>query len=139
MTSPLSFAVLGPIRAWRGRSEIDLGTRQQRLILALLLVRAGATVSVAELVDLLWESDPPPSAVNVVHRHVGVLRRRFEPGLPTRAAGSVLIRDGAEYRLRIDGESSDLLRFRRLVAEAAGSSAEPAVELYGEALALWRD
>ncbi|MEU4677835.1 BTAD domain-containing putative transcriptional regulator [Micromonospora sp. NPDC023737] len=139
MTSPLSFTVLGPIRAWRGRSEIDLGTRQQRLILALLLVRGGGTVSVAELVDLLWESDPPPSAVNVVHRHVGVLRRRFEPDLPTRAAGSVLIRDGAGYRLRIDGESSDLRRFRRLVAEAADSSGEPAVELYREALALWRD
>ncbi|MGK5444649.1 AfsR/SARP family transcriptional regulator [Micromonospora sp. URMC 105] len=139
MTSPLSFAVLGPVRAWRGRSEIDLGTRQQRLILALLLARAGGAVSVAELVDLLWESDPPPSAVNVVHRHVGMLRRRFEPGLPTRAAGSVLIRDGAEYRLRIDGESLDLLRFRRLVARAGGSSGEPAVELYREALALWRD
>ncbi|MBM0226370.1 BTAD domain-containing putative transcriptional regulator [Micromonospora sp. ATA51] len=139
MTSPLSFAVLGPVRAWRGQSEIDLGTRQQRLILALLLARAGGAVSVAELVDLLWESDPPSSAVNVVHRHVGMLRRRFEPGLPTRAAGSVLIRDGAEYRLRIDGESLDLLRFRRLVAQAAGSSGEPAVELYREALALWRD
>jgi DNA-binding SARP family transcriptional activator len=139
MTSPLSFAVLGPVRAWRGQSEIDLGTRQQRLILALLLARAGGAVSVAEFVDLLWESDPPPSAVNVVHRHVGMLRRRFEPGLPTRAAGSVLIRDGAEYRLRIDGASLDLLRFRRLVAQAGGSSGEPTVELYREALALWRD
>ncbi|RLP94572.1 BTAD domain-containing putative transcriptional regulator [Micromonospora sp. CV4] len=139
MTRTLSFAVLGPVRAWRGSSEIDLGTRQQRLILALLLARAGGAVSVAELVDLLWEADPPPSAVNVVHRHVGMLRRRFEPGLPTRAAGSVLIRDGAEYRLRIDGESLDLLRFRRLVARAGGSSGEPAVELYREALALWRD
>ncbi|MEV4655932.1 BTAD domain-containing putative transcriptional regulator [Micromonospora sp. NPDC049301] len=139
MTSPLSFAVLGRVRAWRGQAEIDLGTRQQRLILALLLARAGGAVSVAELVDLLWESDPPPSAVNVVHRHVGMLRRRFEPGLPTRAAGSVLIRDGAEYWLRIDGESLDLLRFRRLVAQAGGSSGEPAVELYREALALWRD
>ncbi|MGR6316620.1 BTAD domain-containing putative transcriptional regulator [Micromonospora soli] len=139
MTSPLSFAVLGPVRAWRGQSEIGLGTRQQRLILALLLARAGGAVSVAELVDLLWESDPPPSAVNVVHRHVGMLRRRFEPGLPTRAAGSVLIRDGAEYQLRIDGESLDLLRFRRLVAEAGGGFGEPAVELYREALALWRD
>lgn len=139
MTGPLSFAVLGPVRAWRGLSEIDLGTRQQRLVLALLLARAGGGVSVAELVDLLWESDPPPSAVNVVHRHVGMLRRRFEPGLPTRAAGSVLIRDGAEYRLRIDGESLDLLRFRRLIAQAGGSSGEPAVELYREALALWRD
>ncbi|MEV6375195.1 AfsR/SARP family transcriptional regulator [Micromonospora musae] len=135
----LSFDVLGPVRVWRGRSEIEPGTRQQRLILALLLVRAGDAVSVAELVDLLWEADPPPSAVNVVHRHVGLLRRRFEPGLPTRAAGSVLIRDGAEYRLRIDGESLDLLRFRRLVAEAAKSSGEPAVALYRDALALWRD
>ncbi|WP_210405838.1 BTAD domain-containing putative transcriptional regulator, partial [Micromonospora sp. MH33] len=139
MTGPLFFAVLGPVRAWRGQSDIDLGTRQQRLILALLLARAGGAVSVAELVDLLWAADPPPSAVNVVHRHIGMLRRRFEPGLPTRAAGSVLIRDGAEYRLRIDGESLDLLRFRRLVAQAGGSSGEPAVELYREALALWRD
>lgn len=139
MTGPLSFAVLGPVRAWRGRSEIDLGTRQQRLILALLLARAGGAVSVAELVDLLWPSDPPPSAVNVVHRHVGMLRRRFEPGLPARAAGSVLIRDGAAYRLRTDGESLDLLRFRRLVARAGGGTGQPAVELYREALALWRD
>ncbi|WP_377510612.1 AfsR/SARP family transcriptional regulator [Micromonospora vulcania] len=139
MTSVLSFAVLGPVRAWRGQSEIDLGTRQQRLILTMLLVRAGSAVSVTELVDLLWESDPPPSANNVVHRHVGILRRRFEPGLATRESGSVLIRDGAEYRLRVDGESLDLLRFRRLVAEAEGSSGEPAVEFYREALALWRD
>ncbi|MCP3784891.1 NB-ARC domain-containing protein [Micromonospora sp. A3M-1-15] len=139
MTGPLSFAVLGPVRAWRGRSEIDLGTRQQRLVLALLLARPGGAVSVTELVDLLWPSEPPPSAVNVVHRHVGMLRRRFEPGLPTRAAGSVLIRDGAEYRLRIDEASLDLLRFRHLVARAGGGSGEPAVELYREALALWRD
>ncbi|GHJ54052.1 hypothetical protein Nm8I071_33590 [Nonomuraea sp. TT08I-71] len=139
MTGPLSFAVLGPVRAWRSRSEIDLGTRQQRLILALLLARAGGAVSVAELVDLLWPSDPPPSAVNVVHRHVGMLRRRFEPGLPARAAGSVLIRDGAAYRLRTDGESLDLLRFRRLVDRAGGGTGRPAVELYREALALWRD
>ncbi|WP_186316092.1 AfsR/SARP family transcriptional regulator [Catellatospora sichuanensis] len=139
MTSPLSFAVLGPVRAWRGRSEIDLGTRQQRLIIALLLARAGAAVSVAEFVDLLWESDPPPSAVNVVHRHIGTLRRRFEPGLPTRAAGSVLIRDGGQYRLRVEQESLDLLRFRGLVADAGACSGERAVELYRQALALWRD
>ncbi|MBV1856696.1 AfsR/SARP family transcriptional regulator [Catellatospora tritici] len=139
MTGPLSFAVLGPVRAWRGKSEIDLGTRQQRLILALLLARGGGAVSVAEFIDLLWEADPPPSAVNVVHRHVGMLRRRFEPGLPVRAAGTVLVRDGCEYRLRVDSESLDLLRFRRLVALAGSSSGEPAVELYRQALALWRD
>ncbi|MEV0425793.1 BTAD domain-containing putative transcriptional regulator [Micromonospora sp. NPDC050495] len=139
MTAPLSFALLGPVRAWRGGSEIDLGTRQQRLLLALLLARAGDVVSVAELVDLLWASDPPPSAVNVVHRHVGMLRRRFEPDLPTRAAGSVLVRHGAGYRLRIDPESLDLLRFRRLVAEAGTGPDERAVARYREALALWRD
>ncbi|MFC3505491.1 BTAD domain-containing putative transcriptional regulator [Micromonospora krabiensis] len=139
MTDPLSFAVLGPVRAWRGGSEIDLGTRQQRLIVALLLARAGDAVSVAELVDLLWESAPPPSAVNVVHRHIGMLRRRFEPGLPTRAEGSVLVRDGAEYRMRIEPEALDLLRFRHLVVRAGDASGEAAVELYREALGLWRD
>ena len=34
----ITLSVLGPVRAWRGDVEIDLGPPQQRAILALLLV-----------------------------------------------------------------------------------------------------
>ncbi|WP_186405151.1 hypothetical protein [[Actinomadura] parvosata] len=61
----------------------------------LLPARAGTVVGLAEMVDTLWERDPPASAVNVVHRYIGTLRRLIEPGLPVRKVGSHLIRHAA--------------------------------------------
>ncbi|MDR4215797.1 winged helix-turn-helix domain-containing protein, partial [Bacillus paralicheniformis] len=75
----------------------ELGPPQQRLLLSVLLAYAGKPVSLDTLVDLLWEDEPPSSAVNVVHRYVGTLRRLFEPELPTRATGSWLIREAGAY------------------------------------------
>ena len=80
----MRFAVLGPVRAWRATEELDLRPRQLRLMLALLLVRAGRPVAVADFVALLWDEDPPARAVNIVHRHIGALRRI--PGARPRAA-----------------------------------------------------
>jgi DNA-binding SARP family transcriptional activator len=45
MGSGFSFGVLGPVRAWQDGSEIDLGSPQQRAVLAVLLLCAGAHVS----------------------------------------------------------------------------------------------
>ncbi|MFM9559399.1 transcriptional regulator, partial [Streptomyces caniscabiei] len=57
------FAVLGPVRVRRGDTELEQGAPQERAFLALLLVRAGQPVSMDEIVDTLWGTDPPPSAV----------------------------------------------------------------------------
>ncbi|MFF3333932.1 BTAD domain-containing putative transcriptional regulator [Streptomyces sp. NPDC002888] len=139
---PVRFAVLGPVRVWRAGAELELGRPQERALLALLLVRAGQPVAVSEIVDVLWGRRPPDSAVNVVRRHVGSLRRLLEPGLPTRATGHWLLRGGGGYRLATDGDSLDLLRFRALRDEAqrAASDGAPAraVELLTEALSLWQ-
>ncbi|MFF4349745.1 BTAD domain-containing putative transcriptional regulator [Streptomyces sp. NPDC001530] len=139
---PVRFAVLGPVVVQRAGAEPALGSPQERALLALLLVRAGEPVGVGEIVTVLWGRRPPHSAVNVIRRHVGSLRRLLEPGLPTRATGRWLIRDAGGYRLATDGDSLDLLRFRRLRDEArqAAADASPAqaVELLTEALALWR-
>ncbi|NUS81709.1 MAG: hypothetical protein HOY75_02885 [Streptomyces sp.] len=135
------FAVLGPIRAWRAGAELDLGRPQQRVLLGLLLARAGRPVGLSEIVDALWGEDPPGSAVNVVRRHIGILRRTLEPGLPLRAPGHWLLREAAGYRIAVDADSLDLLRFRRLrerAGEAADRSPGRAVTLLTEALALWK-
>ncbi|GAA3616427.1 BTAD domain-containing putative transcriptional regulator [Nonomuraea rosea] len=135
----MRFAVLGPVRLWRGDTELNPGPPQQRAILALLLVNVGRPVSLGDMVDLLWGQDPPASAVNVVHRYVGVLRRLLEPGLPLRTEGDWLVRGAGGYRLAVaDVDAVDLLRFRRLVELAGQAAPEHAVELYAEALALWQ-
>ena len=106
------FSVLGPVRAWRGEDELDLRPRQLQLMLALLLVRAGRPVTPEELAAVLWGDDRPAQAANIIHRHVGTLRRLFEPDLPARAAGRWLLRQASGYRLDVDAESLDLLSFR---------------------------
>ncbi|MEU8001176.1 BTAD domain-containing putative transcriptional regulator [Catellatospora sp. NPDC049111] len=138
-TTAVRFTILGPVAARRGGVELELGGRQQRLVLALLLAHAGSVVSLTELVDTIWHQDPPASAVNVVHRYIGTLRRLIEPDLPVRAVGSHLIRHAAGYRLKVDEQSLDLLRLRHLVAQARQAS-EPAAaaRLFAEALTLRR-
>ena len=137
----IRFSVLGPLRAWRADDELELGPPQQRLVLAVLLLHAGQPVAVRELIDTLWGEDAPTSAMNVVHRHVGQLRRVLEPDLAPRASGNWLVRDGSGYRLRVEADAADLLRFRTLggrarEAVARGEPAE-AVRLFLEALCLW--
>ncbi|MFG1918843.1 BTAD domain-containing putative transcriptional regulator [Micromonospora sp. NPDC048898] len=109
---------MGPLRLWRGAVELDAGPRQQRSLLALLLARAGRPVSTTDLTGLIWGADSPPSAVNVVHKYVGALRRLLEPDLPTRSAGSYLLRHGNGYRFVAGPETLDLLAFRRHVSAA---------------------
>ena len=77
----LRLEVLGPLRIWRDGVELDPGPRQQAYLLALLLARAGRPTSTAELVDLIWGEDAPASALNVIHKYVGALRRLLEPAL----------------------------------------------------------
>ncbi|MCO8270328.1 hypothetical protein M1L60_06930 [Actinoplanes sp. TRM 88003] len=134
----LRFCLLGAVRVRRGAVDLELGGRQPRTILALLLAGAGTTVGLSEMVDTLWGDDPPVSAVNVVHRHIGVLRRVLEPELPVRATGDHLIRQASGYRLLVDEHNFDLLRFRRLAAEARRTD-DPAVAVrrYATALSLW--
>jgi DNA-binding SARP family transcriptional activator len=59
MQGDVRFAVLGPVRAWRGEAELDLGHPKQRAVLAALLVRQGAQVTLEELIDGVWGDAAP--------------------------------------------------------------------------------
>ncbi len=134
----VQFSLLGPVRAWRGPAEVDLGPNQQRTLLALLLVRANQFVTTDDLIELLWERTPPGSAINVIHKYICAIRRLLEPNLRARTSGRWLTRQGVAYRLAADESTSDLIVFRRIVKDArsarAGGRPTDALDLLIEAL-----
>ncbi|NTY58155.1 AfsR/SARP family transcriptional regulator [Mycolicibacterium sphagni] len=123
-SSALRLQILGPLRIWRDGVELDAGPRQQAYLLALLLARAGRPTSTDELVSLIWGENAPASALNVVHKYVGTLRRLLEPALPPRGSGSHLLRRGNGYLFTADPDTLDLLDFRHHAAAAQAALAE---------------
>lgn len=137
----LCLQILGPVRIWRDGVELDAGPRQQSYLLAVLLARAGKPISTSELVDLIWAEDVPASAVNILQKYVGALRRLLEPLLPVREAGSFLHRRGNSYLFTAGAATLDLVAFRELV-DAAGAALtrhdhEVALDHYVGALGMW--
>ena len=139
--SSLRLQILGPLRLWRDGVELDAGPRQQAYLLALLLAREGRPISTAELVDLIWGEEAPASALNVLHKYIGALRRLLEPALPVRGTGSYLLRQGQRLPVHRRSRTLDLVSFRKFVAAADAAvsehSHETALDHYVDALGLW--
>jgi DNA-binding SARP family transcriptional activator/predicted negative regulator of RcsB-dependent stress response len=134
----LRFAVLGPVRAWRGPAELDLGGPQQRAVLAVLLLNRGRTMPIEGLLDALWGDLPPARAVGTVRTYASRLRRALEND---RANPEILVSTGKGYALRAAPGALDAEVFEARAAEAgrartAGDTVR-ARELYGRALDLW--
>ncbi|MFI6101078.1 BTAD domain-containing putative transcriptional regulator [Lentzea sp. NPDC051213] len=70
---------MGPVRAWREDEEIDLGPRQQRAVLAALLLNNGLRLSNDQLIGMVWD-DPTPSAVMALRTYMYKIRKNL-PGL----------------------------------------------------------
>ncbi|WP_416960851.1 ATP-binding protein [Streptomyces sp. Agncl-13] len=141
-STSLRLQVLGPLRVWREGVELDTGPRQQAYLLALLLARVGRPISTSEMIDLIWDHDVPNSALNIIHKYVGALRRLLEPAIPARETGSYLHRRGNAYLFIAAPGTLDLLTFQELVETAKEALAqqhqETALDRYVEALGLWR-
>ncbi|WP_203854317.1 AfsR/SARP family transcriptional regulator [Dactylosporangium siamense] len=123
--------VLGPVEVRVGGVPVDLGGPRQQLIVAGLLFHAGQVVTVADLVELVWDEDPPATARNQIQTVVYRLRKLLGP------AGS-LQTDPAGYRMVIPAGGLDLSRFRTALAQARAADGEAAAAFYREALDEWR-
>jgi DNA-binding SARP family transcriptional activator len=132
MFREVQFEVLGPVRGWHGDTELDLGSPQQRAVLAMLLLARGRQVSLGTLIDGLWEGDVPRSAAGTVRTYISRLRRRVN--------SIESIGDG--YLLRLGSATLDLDEFERWLSEArtARDRHGPAggARLLRDALGLWR-
>ena len=138
--STIRVEVLGPVRAWRGDVEIDLGAPRQRAVLAVLASNANRAVSRTELIDSLWGEHAPASAEGSVHTYVAGLRRALEPDRTNRAPSQVLASAGSGYVLRLPDDQVDLMAFESHLAAMREVGADPrtALEHVESAIALWR-
>ncbi|WP_329352957.1 tetratricopeptide repeat protein [Streptomyces sp. NBC_01261] len=141
MEEGLRFAVLGPVRAWRGAEEIDLGTPQRRTVLAVLLLAEGSPVPRSTLIQALWGTDgEPASALGIMRTYVHHLRRALDPG--GAAATSVIRSVGDGYQLQVPADATDLGAFRQLLARADRTrhtgDVRSAAQHLREALGLWQ-
>jgi DNA-binding SARP family transcriptional activator len=94
------------------------------------------------IIDVLWESAPPATAVNQVQAHVSRLRRILDPGGGQDGLGCPLESSGTSYMLRATTGQLDSLAFQDL-GERARQARErgdlfSACGLYDRALRLWR-
>ena len=138
---PLRFEVLGPVRAWHGDTELDLGSPQQRAVLAVLLLSQGWQVPVDVMVDAIWGDDPPRAAAGTVRTYISRIRRSLDQVTGNLATGLIAsIGDG--YALATDSVTVDIDRFTRHVADAQEARRQAdtalAAALLREALGLWR-
>ncbi len=138
----LRFEILGPLRAWWGAEELDVGPAKQRAVLAVLLTNANKPVHTARIVENVWGQDQPENGANVVQKYVSGLRRVLEPHRPPRTPGQLLTLTNAGYLLRIEPGCLDVEVFRGLVGTArevrAGGDLAGAGRLLSQANALWR-
>ena len=136
---PLRIAVLGPVRAWRGDTALDLGPVRRQAVLVALLLGQSALTSHDQLLDGVWGSEPPAS--KVLPTHVNSLRRVLDPA-GTRHTESVIRSGKGWYRFVLDRvrlDTTDLAERgeEALRTKATGQLALAAEQLTG-ALALFQ-
>jgi SARP family transcriptional regulator, regulator of embCAB operon len=120
----LRFQILGPLRAFRGDDELDLGPGKQRAVLTVLLLNAGRPVSVTQIIDAVWSDDPPENGANVVQKYVAGLRRVLDPDQPPRSPTQLLALTDAGYVLRVRPDNVDAEVFQQKVRLARAARAE---------------
>ncbi|MEU0187755.1 BTAD domain-containing putative transcriptional regulator [Streptomyces sp. NPDC006207] len=139
MSEHFWFTVLGPVRAQHGSTEIELGSRQQRTVLAALLLRENGHASVSQLVEAVWGKVPPRTARQTIRTYVHRLRKSLGPAHD--AGASVIVSTGNGYALRVSPSRLDLSVFRQRVAmadEAAKTGHHTrAIAHLRDALDLW--
>src|SRR5918999_5298775 len=127
------FRILGLLEVEGGG---PLGGPRQRALLRRLLLSPNRVLSVDRLVDAVWGERAPKHARGSLQVYVSHLRKAVPDG-----AARIRWEQGG-YRIAVEEDEVDVLRFERLVARGrdllAARDARAAAAAFEEALALWR-
>lgn len=130
------FGILGPL-AVRDRGALRVvPAAKQRVVLALLLLRAGRAVSADSLAHALWSDHLPATAQPSLRNYVMRLRKCLE------AAGERIRSHDGGYLIEVAEDELDLLRFTRLYRDGVSAfhrgALTEASDVLGRALREWR-
>lgn len=134
----MEFQILGPVGLRLNGHWLTLGSDKERVLLAALALDVGHPVAISELMERLWDGDPPARARENAHTYVSRIRRRLRaagtgPGAPT------IVGRAHTYTLRTTRDSVDRQRFQHFVDAAFTSDGDArAVELLSRAEGLWQ-
>ncbi|MEU6586966.1 BTAD domain-containing putative transcriptional regulator [Nocardia sp. NPDC046763] len=136
----MEFGILGPIEARRADGgPFPIGGPQVRALLAVLALDAGRVVGRERLIDDLYGAEPPGDVGHALQSQVSRLRRALRNAVGDR---EFVESAGAGYRLAVDPEAVDALRFARLAEQGRKALRDrdsgAAMTLLDEALGLWR-
>jgi predicted ATPase/DNA-binding SARP family transcriptional activator len=109
---------------------VDVPGARLRALLVALALQPGRAVPKARLIDWIWGESPPADAGNALQRLVSRLRKALPAGSVEGVAGG--------YRLTVDPDAVDAVRFERLVVQARSEELSGRLELLRDAMALWR-
>jgi YVTN family beta-propeller protein len=134
----IGYRILGPLEVSADGRVIEIGGPKQRVLLAILLLRANEPVSRDALVHDLWNGQPPAGAQGSLDVSISRLRK----ALGAATDGPVVATRPGAYCLQVADEQLDARRFERLVEEGrsalAGNAPGPAAASLRAALQLWR-
>ncbi|EWM64762.1 transcriptional regulator, LuxR family [Micromonospora sp. M42] len=127
----MQIGLLGPFQVTTDAGvPADVPGARLRGLLAALALQPGRVVPKATLVDWIWGEQPPADAANALQRLVSRLRKALPAGVVDG------LPDG--YRLAVEPDAVDAVRFERLLLRARDGDGPQRVRLLREALGLWR-
>ncbi|GAA1672793.1 hypothetical protein GCM10009733_082460 [Nonomuraea maheshkhaliensis] len=129
----LDARVLGPLDLNMAGTPVPVTARKARLLIAVLLTLPNEVVPTEQLIATLWRDAPPLTARKNLQVYLSTMRRHL---------GDRISFHGRGYRMAVEPEELDLLRFHRLAGTGRDlrgrGETEAALEALEGALRLWR-
>jgi len=133
----IEFSLLGPLSVRCDGVSVPVPRAKERALLAALLLNAGRMVPAATLVEVLWGTEPPPSASASLQNHMMRLRRSLGGTVSRR----ISTRPGG-YAISVAAGELDITRAEEQLRSGRAAIRdrlwERAAELSAVALGEWR-
>ena len=142
--APIRIRDLGVLRIDVEGVQTTAGGARPAQVLALLLIHANRRVSTDALITAMWGDDVADArkAAGTLESHIWRLRKLMEPARERRKPATYLVNDVGGYRLVVNPDNADSLRFEQLARQGddllQSGEAERALRSYDRALELWR-
>jgi tetratricopeptide (TPR) repeat protein/DNA-binding SARP family transcriptional activator len=135
----MEFNILGPLELSSNGQQHVLKATKKECLLVRLLITPNVSVSTDDLVNWLWDEDPPENAKTTLGSYICKLGMMLRE---TTGDGVTIVSRRGWRELKVDPEAVDLHRFLRLRRQADSMAAsgdfEHATLLLRQADDLWR-